>query len=540
MQKAAKHLIVALSAALTLPAAGAGDPEGAGAATQGTQLISPQRVDIRVDVRPELPIMLVEADLTFKVNEPAESVRVFLRPDMSLDLIEDADGVPLTYRRRRTSVRVTTPSLERGTEITWTFRYRARFDAPLEESGQILLTTPWYPYFRVTPDPEEFQRYEPMAMTLTADLPQPWVLVSAGTNRVTRNEDGTINYRWSDSVPSSQISLAIGRFVQRDKLEQVGALRGFFAPRHESLMESYVEYMGTAATFFTERIGRLNRRSWNLVALELPDNISGVTVPGVTLLEDREVTLSGAFPYRVLAHEIAHHWWNHYIEIPRARDAWLREGLPTYSSLLFLEHEYGNQLMRRELARSQRVALSANSGETLDMGFEMETSEAIYALNYHKAAAVLHMLREVMGLDGFTRLFRDLHALRGDVTTEVFIAKAEGIYGEDLSWFFDAWLRSAAVPSFNLRYSYRQTNGTSRYELVGTIEQTGATIRYPVVLRIALEAAPPLETEVWIEPGITEFSIVLPSSPRDLQFDPYGDLLYRTVTIEPSGREDAR
>ena len=536
----AKHLIMALVVTLTLPAAAGGAQERVGAlapGTQGTPLILPQRVDIRVDVRPELPTLLIEADLTFTVTAATESVRVFLRPDMRLDVIEDADGVPLTYRRRRSFIRIDTPLLEGGTQITWTFRYRAPFESSLEERGQMLLTTPWYPHFRVTPDPEEFQRYEPMAMTLTGSLPSPWVLVSAGTNRRTRNDDGTVTYRWSDSVPSTQIPLAIGKFLQRDKLLRIGALRGFFDLRHQSVIESYIEYVGAAATFFSERIGTLGRRSWNLVALELPDNISGVTVPGVTFLEDREIRPGGTFPYRILAHEVAHQWWNHDIEIPRPRDAWLREGLPTYSSLLFLENEYGTQLMRRELDRSRRVALAVDTGEALEMGFEMKTPDAIYALNYHKAAVVLHMLREVIGLNGFTRLCRDLYELRADVTTEVFIAMAERVYGDELSWFFDPWLRSAAIPSFHLRYGYQPTNGTSRYELFGTIEQTGAAIRYPVVLRVALEAAPPLETEVWIEPGVTDFTIVLPSPPRDLQFDPYGDLLYRNLTIEPRGRQ---
>ena len=279
----AKRLIVALVATLTLPAVAGGAPQGSGAlgpGAQGTALVLPQRVDIRVDVRPELPILLIEADLTFTVNADTESVRVFLRPDMRLDVIEDADGVPLTYRRWRSFIRIDTPSLDRDTQITWTFRYRAPFESSLEERGQMLLTTPWYPHFRVTPDPEEFQRYEPMAMTLSGSLPPPWVLVSAGTNRRTRNDDGTITYRWSDSVPSSQIPLAIGKFLQRDKLLRVGALRGFFDLRHQSVIESYIEYVGAAATFFSERIGPLNRRSWNLVA-DTPIPSTGLTSPVV-------------------------------------------------------------------------------------------------------------------------------------------------------------------------------------------------------------------------------------------------------------------
>lgn len=497
--------------------------------------VTPRHIDLRVEVRPGNPTILVEADVRFVPNIRVDSVIFNLRPDLRLDAVEDSDGVPLAYRRRRSVVGVSTPAIEGGVETTWTFRYRARFDRSLEESGQLLLTTPWYPHFELDRDPLEFQRYAPMSMTLTATLPQPWVLVSAGTNTDRRNDDGTTTYTWRDSAVSTEIPLAIAAFLVRDNLSMVGTMRGFFPVEHRSMVEPYVDYMDAAATFFSERVGPLNRRSWNLVAMRLADDISGLTVPGVTFLEAREIDPDGTFPYRILAHEIAHHWWNHFIEIPRPRDAWLREGLPTYSALLFLENQYGTQMMRLELERSRRVALAVNTDEALELGFEMETQEAIYAFNYHKAAVVLHMLREVLGLDGFSELCRLLHAFPGDITTEIFTTLAEEVYGDDLSWFFTAWIQSAAVPSFDIRYSFRQADAsTSRYELSGTITQHDAAIRFPVLMRVPLEAAPPLETTVWVEPGVTEFRILLPSPPRDLQFDPHGDLLYRTVTIEPA------
>ena len=553
----AKTLVLAtLAVSLAMPAAPAVDAGTSAAVQQNPAaprpqdpVITPQRIDVRVEVRPELPMALIEADFTFRVERAVETVSVFLRPDMNLGVIEDADGVPLTYRRRRSRIRISTPALDAGVVTTWRFRYRAPFDAPLEESGQILFVTPWYPHLRVTADPEEFLRFVPMPMSLTATLPDPWVLVSSGTNTVA-DENGATTYVWRDSVPNRTIPLVIGRFVEHDKLDTVGIVRAFLDRRNSSLTKSYVDYIVSAATFFSERIGVLDRRSWNLVAVDLPETMSGLTLPGMTLLDVDAVSREMAFPYRLLAHEIAHQWWNSYIQIPRGRDAWLREGLPTYSSLMFLESEYGTRMMRQELDRSQRVALSIASPEPLEIGFDMSSQEAIYALNYHKAAAVLHMLRQIMGLDKFIDLIRALHNLEEDLTTPIFVRLAEEIYANDLSWFFNAWLRSADVPSFRVRYGYERVEASlPRYELRGVIEQQGAAIRYPVRMRVSLEAAPPLETTVWIGPGSVEFSISLPSPPTGLQFDPDGDLLYREVSVEgenvgatfsprPAGKEE--
>ena len=498
--------------------------------------ITPQRIDLRVEVRPNRRTILIEADLTFMANRTTEAVRVFLRPDMNVDLIEDANGIPLVYLQRQNRLWISTPPLDPGDVTTWRFRYRVTFNASLEESGQLRLTSTWYPHFQTTPNPEEFPQSVPMPMSLTTTLPDPWVLVSSGMNTARKKNKGLTTYSWRDSVPNQTIPLVIGRFVDDSKPDSIGLVRVFFEPQNKTLTKSYVEYVVSVATFFSEQIGALNRRNWNLVAVNLPEAMSGLTLPGMTLIDADAVSRNTTFPYRLLAHEIAHQWWNAYIEIPRVRDGWLREGLPTYSSLMFLEHAYGTRMMRQELDRSKRLALSIANPEPLEIGFGMSSREAIYGLNYHKAAVVLHMLREIMGRDNFTTLIRALHNLEEDVTTAVFVRHAEEIYAGNLSWFFNAWLRSSEVPSFHIRYEYKRVEARlPRYELRGVIQQRDAAIRHPVRIQVSLEAAPPLETTVWIEPGSTAFNISLPSPPTGLQFDPHGNLLYQNVSVESPG-----
>ena len=66
--------------------------------------IKPQRIDLRVEVRPKLRTILIEADLTFMANRTTEAVRIFLRPDMNVDVIEDANGIPLSYLQRQNQI----------------------------------------------------------------------------------------------------------------------------------------------------------------------------------------------------------------------------------------------------------------------------------------------------------------------------------------------------------------------------------------------------------------------------------------------------
>lgn len=211
---------------------------------------------------------------------------------------------------------------------------------------------------------------------------------------------------------------------------------------------------------------------------------------------------------------------------------------------MFLEQSYGTRMMREELGRSRRVALSPDQPEPLRRGFSMASQEAIYALNYHKAAYVLHMLRGVMGLSTFTRLLREISVeARGSMlTTELFIAKAEALHGEDLSWFFGPWLDSAGIPSFEVIYSVERLEGRTAptYRLRGTIEQRDAAIRHPILVRVNLEGAPPFEDIVWVHPGTTPIEMTLPTPPVSFEFDPNGEVLHSGATIELIQQQDRR
>ncbi len=485
-----------------------------------------------------MTFLRVEATLKFEAHESLEEVVFRLRPDLQLDVVEDDGGIPLYTRRARNRVVVHTPTLTPGTISSWKFRYRMRLVEPPRASGQVVSVTPWYPYFRYPSVEAEIPRDVPMRYTVSATLEEPWMIVAAG--ELESSGEGTLRtHTWRDTVPSALVPLLIARLEQHARHDnRAPEFRAFFPAAGGSLIDTHLDYMANVIRFYTELLGPHRRLSFNLIGLDLPDRVGGLSAPGITVMPSRHADSEAPFPYRIFAHEVAHHWWSDSARIPLRADAWLREGLPTYSSLLFLERQYGGAMFRQELARTRRVALSVDAPVPLAAGVEAATAEAAYALNYHKAAFVLHMLRKVMGADAFRRLLRESHTDGPGLTAARFAAKAETLHGDDLSWFFAGWVQQAQIPRFAIRYTQRRVDDdVSPYLLTATIEQQDAEIRYPVLVRITLEGAPPVERTVWVEPGTVSFSIGLPSAVRELELDPSGDLLHSGVTVE---RVDAR
>ena len=510
-----------------------GSASAAGKQGPATPPASPLDIELRVELRPSLAVLRVDAALTFEAHESLDEVMFRMRPDLQLDVVEDDRGIPLYYERIRNSVVVKTPTLAPGTTYTWKFRYRMRLAEPPDASGQVVSVTTWYPHFRYPTFEAEIPRNVPMRSTVSATLEEPWMIVAAGSLE-SSGEDGVRTHTWRDSIPSPLVPLLIARLEQQARTgDRAHQFRAFFPVASRSPVATHLEYMMNVIRFYTELLGPHRRPGFNLVGLDLPDRLSGLSAPGITVMPSRHAGSAAPFPYRIFAHEVAHHWWNDSASVPLRADTWLREGLPTYASLLFLEREYGGGMFRQELDRSRRVALSVDEPVPLAASFDVADPAVGYALNYHRAAFVLHMLRNVIGADAFRQLLRESHTDGPGLTATRFAAKAEALYGDALSWFFAAWVQEARIPRFAIRFDQRRVDdNVSPFLLTVSIEQQDADIRHPVLLRIKLEGAPPVERTVWVEPGTVAFSIGLPSPAQELEFDPFGDFLHRGVTIE--------
>jgi tetratricopeptide (TPR) repeat protein len=154
-------------------------------------------------------------------------------------------------------------------------------------------------------------------------------------------------------------------------------------------------------------------------------------------------------------------------------------------------------------------------------------SPEFWAATAGKGAAVLHMLRGVVGDDAFFQILKtvpDRFAYKS-ISTDDFRKLAEQVSGQTLNFFFVNWIESSGAPEFKLEYTVFRTQ--KGFRVVGKITQDLDTFSMPVLVRIETEGNPE-EKVVQVSGTSSEFSIETFGKPRPggITLDPKGTVLH--------------
>ncbi len=215
------------------------------------------------------------------------------------------------------------------------------------------------------------------------------------------------------------------------------------------------------------------------------------------------------FPEFFLAHELAHQWFGQAVGWKNYHEQWLSEGFAQYFAALFARERRGEDAFRDVLRQFRRWAVADSDQGPVYLGYRLghikNESRVFRALIYNKGAAVLHMLRRLVGDDHFFRGLRRYYAENRfkKAGTDDLRKAMEAESGRNLERFFERWIYDSSIPE--LRFS----SVLDGQELVVRFEQAAEVFDIPITVTVNYTDGKTSEHLVTITEAVTEQRIPL-------------------------------
>jgi peptidase M1-like protein len=182
-----------------------------------------------------------------------------------------------------------------------------------------------------------------------------------------------------------------------------------------------------------------------------------------------------SFPEFFLAHELAHQWWGQAVGWKNYHEQWLSEGFAQYFAALYAQKTRGERTFVDMLRQFRRWAISDSDQGPISLGYRLGVVKSdprvFRAVVYNKGAAVLHMLRRLLGdtvfFNGLKRFYSDRRYQKAG--TEDLERAFESESGRTLDRFFERWIFGTQIPKIRYSSTITPKAVTVRFEQLGDV-----------------------------------------------------------------------
>jgi aminopeptidase N len=500
--------------------------------------IEVQKYTIDADINPRTQAITATAKIDFTPSEAGTDIAFELNNALTVSKAVDAHGQTLTTARNAPDFTVTAVSpvpLQKGQPTQITLSYEGKLsgseDSPISglkfaalhpDFGYLLYPARWFPVSGYTTN-----RF---AADLHITVPAEYKVVGSGDEKTEHAPNNRTLYSFHYEKSSFPGSIGI---VKGDPLRvsSQGVNSGiFFRDAEVAQAKAYGEEAGKVMTFLTGLYGLAPQA--NLTLVETEDGaVNGYSAPGIIFLAPSSITKK--VNTRVLANQLSRQWWGILVSPINRNHLWLVNGPARFSEVLYQEHASGSSSTETDMRATYVEALTVKDPPVLQAARLEDYSPEYWALTAAKGAAILNMLRNVVGPDNFVKglkAFIDAYAWK-PASSEDFRKVFERVSNQELRYFFVQWLESSGSPEFKLEYTVFRTQ--KGFRVVGKVTQDLDTFRMPVDLRIETEGNPE-DKKVEVTGTSSEFSVDTFGKPKKLTLDPTHVLLRLDPSIQIS------
>lgn len=520
--KLVKFVLAAL-AAVTAPITGLAQERG-----QPRQRIDVQSYLIDAQIDPRAQTLNATALVRFIPQEETSALSFELNNALNLTKVVDEDGrqVPASRMQQDMTVRLSLPQpLQKGKVAALTFVYDGKltgneespvfgikFAAIHPDFSYLMYPARWFPVNDYTAD-----RF---SSDLKVTVPAGYIVVASGNDSTETAPAGMTAFRFKFDEMSFPGSFAVVR-GEAKPVSSGGVTTFFYLRESIDMAGAYGEEISRVMTYLTSLYGLPPKKNLTVVETEA-GTPNGYSAPGLLFLSPKGI--GKQVNMKLVANQVARQWWGTLVSPTTRNHIWLENGLARYAEFLYLEHVNGPSALEGEVHDTYVEALTVDQPPLMQASRLEDYSPEFWAATAGKGAAVLHMLRGVIGDENFLKVlkaFPEKFAWKSASTAD-FQKLSEEISGQGLNWFFLQWIESSGAPEFKMEYTVFRTQ--KGFRVMGKISQDLDTFRMPVELRIDTEGNPE-EKKVEVVGTSSEFVVETFGKPRNVVLDPKGRVL---------------
>ena len=487
------------------------------------------KYSIEAELFPSTHILTAKARIEFLPTADLTTMGFELHSNLRVEKILDAAGQDLRFQRDGLTLQVDflNPVLQ-GKPSSITVNYGGSLasadGSPVEnlklayvgtEGSYLLYTARWFPV--------SAYGVNRFAASMRITVPAEENAIASGKALAPLRQTGKVTYAYEYDQRSFPGTVLAGKYVIQPATAVGADIALYLKPGHENFAASYGEAAAKIQAFFSEKFGGLP--SGHLALVEIDDGtVGGYTAPGVVALASRGFSTS--VNYRLLAHEMSHQWWRCLVSPASPDDAFLDEGLATYSAAMYVEEAAGQAAFEDTMREIQIGALTHEDAAPITQASRLhEFTPEYQSIVFQKGAMVFHMLRWVLGEDAFLKTLQTLllDYAGKSVSIDEFEKLAEKVSNQDLRYFFAQWISSTGVPQFKRSWAvYRTEKG---YQVVGKVQQDLDIFRMPVEIRVYPEGRKPVNDRVEMVGTTADFTVNTLTRPLRVVVDPASRIL---------------
>ena len=314
-------------------------------------------------------------------------------------------------------------------------------------------------------------------------VPKPLIAISNGELIATQDDGDYKIYHWLQQQvhPSYLMAIAVGDFAEIQDQWQDKPVTYYVEKGREEDARRSMGKTPRMMEFLSEKYGY--PYAFPKYAQVCVDDFifGGMENTSITLLTDRclldeRAALDNRNTESLVVHELAHQWFGDLVVIKHWSHAWIKEGMASYSEVMWTEHEYGIEeaaYYRLLQAQSYLVEDIDRYRRPMVTHVYREAIELYDRHIYEKGSCVYHMIRTELGEELFWKaiqLFVQSHTFQTVETIDLLRA-IEQATGRNLLFLFDQYVYRGGHPDFKVAYSW---DGDSHLAKV-TVTQNGVT-----------------------------------------------------------------